>query len=162
MSHPLAIPAYRPRRTWPLGNRDLAGWTVKLYAMTASGAALAEATLEAAWSHALEAVQPPESAATPYGFLLVHEGNAGVWLLVDLWAADILEHHLFRAPLDDPTHFGPAPFQASAACVWELEVVLHERDAWVRHVLSRPEQPEFERYLKDVREVGLEESSGDL
>jgi hypothetical protein len=33
-------------------------------------------------------------------------------------------------------------------CVWELAIVAHERDAWVRHMLA-PGQPDLDGYLAD-------------
>ncbi len=33
-------------------------------------------------------------------------------------------------------------------CVWELPPILHERDAWVRHMLA-PDAPDLDAYLAD-------------
>ncbi|WUF40610.1 hypothetical protein OHO28_41960 [Streptomyces europaeiscabiei] len=33
-------------------------------------------------------------------------------------------------------------------CVWELQPIQHERDAWVRHVLA-PEVPDLDAYVAD-------------
>ena len=33
-------------------------------------------------------------------------------------------------------------------CVWELPPLLHERDAWVRHMLT-PDAPDLDAYLAD-------------
>ena len=82
-----------------------------------------------------------------YGFVTIHFGDS-IWLLVDLWQDDILCHFLFRSDYDNPTHFQDGPDDGTAACVWELEVIKHERDAWVRHVMSR-EEADFENYLAD-------------
>jgi hypothetical protein len=33
--------------------------------------------------------------------------------------------------------------------VWDLSVVAHERDAWIRHVLASPATPNLDAYLAD-------------
>ena len=38
-------------------------------------------------------------------------------------------------------------------CVWELEATMHERDAWVKHVMSSPEDSRFEQYTRDALEI---------
>ena len=84
-----------------------------------------------------------ESAA----FLTVHLGEEAVWLLVDYWLDDLLFHQLFRADLETPTSFEQVETEGPMACVWELEVIVHERHAWVKHVLN--DSPSVEDYLKD-------------
>jgi hypothetical protein len=37
----------------------------------------------------------------------------------------------------------------SLGCVWELEVILHERTAWIDHVLNS-DADDFQAYLRDV------------
>ncbi|WTV74380.1 hypothetical protein OG885_08220 [Streptomyces sp. NBC_00028] len=46
-----------------------------------------------------------------------------------------------------PTHF-IKPELPWIGCVWELPPILHERDAWVRHLLA-PEVPDLDAYLAD-------------
>lgn len=60
-------------------------------------------------------------------------------------------------PDHDPTHgcLGVSPRKHSITpnlpwigCVWELPPILHERDAWVRHILA-PQVPDLTAYLAD-------------
>lgn len=155
---------YRPRHTWFVHSQETGPWTLKVYAMTAAQFALGQqpelstGILEAALQYASKQIekenfmkQPGNTA--PHGFLTVHEGQEAVWLLIDLWRDDILHHHLFHASLASPTSFHPKPFSGSAACVWELEVIQHERNAWVRHVLSKPEAPDYDKYQRTVLRI---------
>ena len=34
-------------------------------------------------------------------------------------------------------------------CVWEMAILWHERNAWVKHVLMKNENPDFEGYLNE-------------
>lgn len=62
------------------------------------------------------------------------------------WELDILHHRLFRADLGT-VGFDPVPPGGPTACVWELLAVDHERQAWVDHVLVKPEAPDIPGYL---------------
>ena len=148
---------FQERRTWLLGVQELNGWEIKAYAITASGADLSDGVLEAALGFVTSELQEKRleeqqlandlAPEEKLGFLILHEGAEAVWLLVDLWIGDILHHHLYRAPLDQPREFEKAWQDHSAACVWELEVIHHERNAWVEHVLRHPETPRYDQYL---------------
>ncbi|MFC7647027.1 hypothetical protein ACFQX6_45695 [Streptosporangium lutulentum] len=50
-------------------------------------------------------------------------------------------------PDDDPTNFVRLD-RSLIGCVWELPPILHERDAWVRHMLA-PGSPDLDAYLAD-------------
>lgn len=78
--------------------------------------------------------------------MTIHAGEQ-LWLLVDLWVDDILRHFLFRGRGDNPVQFVAGPPDGTSMCVWELEIVKHERDAWVEHVLTKPAKPSFPAYL---------------
>ena len=54
--------------------------------------------------------------------------------------------------LSDPVRYGPLSFEpvppgGPTACVWELAVHAHERDASVAHVLNPPDGPDYDAYL---------------
>ncbi|MEM9234805.1 MAG: hypothetical protein AAGA69_11295 [Pseudomonadota bacterium] len=70
------------------------------------------------------------------GFVILHQGNVGTWLLVHWWAhADIqLAFLAMRPPGGDQFYLqGERHFHA---CVWEQVVISHERDAWVEQVMK--------------------------
>jgi hypothetical protein len=41
----------------------------------------------------------------------------------------------------------PVPPDGPTACVWELQAIHHEFEAWIHHVLTRPAAPDFAGYL---------------
>lgn len=126
------------------------GWRIKVYGIGAEGrmppAALVDAGKEAA-STVLDRV----ASATDHhgvGFLAVHEGRGADVVFLDWWAAENeLHHHLWIAEPGRPASLrlrAPADF---VACVWDLEVIGFERDAWVRHVMEHPDDPLWEEYV---------------
>ncbi len=106
-------------------------------------------------AHAAAARMGPESEAEGgshgLGFVVLHEGEAGTWLLMDWWAhGDILCQ---RLSLDTGAGFRPADDRPLLACVWELPVIAHERGAWVRHMMRAAPSPDG--YLADRLPAGI-------
>ncbi len=89
---------------------------------------------------------------TGLGFCIVHVGEEAVWLLVDWWiTGGILCQRMLSTPLANPGVFSPVDAPA-LACVWELVITAHERDAWVGHMLTaRPDAP---AYLEAILPAG--------
>ena len=142
---------YRPRKIESVGVRDIGQWQLKVYTIKAPDQPVIDASVQAAMEFINGAIEWPSDSGC--GFVTVHFGES-IWLLVDLWADDILCHFLFRTGYENATTFGPPP-AGSMACIWELEVTKHERDAWVRHVMQQPDQPNFDAYLGDTLEVAI-------
>lgn len=146
------IAPYKARCTVMNSVREIAGWKLKVYTIHETDREIEQEILGAALQYAADHVDWPEDRKG-YGFLTIHVGNEAVWLLVDFWADDILRHFLFRAPVDHPRKFGEGPKDGTMACVWELAVFVHERDSWIKHVMSQPENPDYEVYLSDGLEI---------
>lgn len=145
--------SYRDRKTWLIDVRNLAGWRMKVYGITFNDQPITEDMVDAAVAYAEQNIAWPENDNLSCGMLTIHAGEHAVWLLVDYWVGEIVRHFLFRAPLENPTKFADGPNDGSCACVWELEVTKHERDAWVRHVLANPRNPDVDGYLNDCLEI---------
>jgi hypothetical protein len=157
MSAPMQ--AFRPRLTESLGVEETHGWSLKWYAINVEAEPMDEEIVEAAKQVVASASSVAE-ADPAVGFAIVHRGEEAVWLLPAFWRGDMLYQRTFRAPLSDPTRFeeieGP---DAPTACVWELVVHAHERDAFVAHVLSGPRGPDTAAYLSDVTRVEVREAA---
>lgn len=85
------------------------------------------------------------------GFLIVHQGRDAIFAVLESWIDEnILRHALWIAPLTDPTRFEPADQSGLNVCVWELAVLAHEREAWLRHMLTPRATQNRATYLADV------------
>lgn len=148
---------FRPRQTRPLGVRAIQGWSLKWYSINVIPEPIQPEIIAAA-EEVVAGVTPIADVAPALGFVIVHRGAESVWLLPALWRGDILYQRTFGAPLSQPTRFEEVGVSGGpTACVWELVVHAHERDAFVAHVLSRPSAPDSRAYLSDVTsvEVGI-------
>jgi hypothetical protein len=84
--------------------------------------------------------EPPQPEDHGVGFLILHYGMDGDYLLVSQWYdANMLKHWVRGAETGagGSVTFAPLVQRDLIACVWELEVIKFERDAWVRTVLAR-------------------------
>lgn len=139
-----------PRHTKMVGVKSCLGWQLKVYSISASACGVESQVIAAAMRFVKANVRWPAEQAISNGFVIVHQGEQAVWLLVHLWMQDILRQFVFVAPLNAPTEFQVSPMDGFNACVWELEVTQHERNAWVKHVLAKPAKPNVAGYLSDA------------
>ncbi|MER6950866.1 hypothetical protein ABT294_43310 [Nonomuraea sp. NPDC000554] len=141
---------HRPRAISYHGVRTVAGWTVKLYGISANDAAPRAELLHATTEIAASALPSPPRAGDRYGigFAIAHDAADYCFALVDWWSGENEIHQrLYSAPLDRPAELRPHPSQA-IGCVWELAVTDFERRAWLRHVLAAPDGPDVAAYLQ--------------
>lgn len=143
---------------------EVAGRRIKRYHVTADPAGIAPDVEKAAYAILPDLL--PEDDGTPgAAFVVLHRGgDDGAYLNAYTWAWDNALHFagavagqpVLGCPDQDPTHFVPLESRL-IGCVWELPPILHERDAWVRHVLA-PDRPDLAGYLDDSLPAG---STGD-
>lgn len=139
---------YLPRETTPLGLRTTAhGWRFKAYAMSAGGRGASPELLRAALSTAERDV-PAVGRSAGVGWLLVHAARPADFLTIAWWQDDVdLRQLYYHAPHGRPADLRPMPASA-VGCVWELDVLVHERAAWITHVLTGGR--DLEGYLADT------------
>lgn len=150
---------YKPRFIRSLQIFEVNGWYLKGYQVTLDAHTIAAEVVGAATDVAMHevAVVPQEELGA--GFLIIHEGVDGFWLLIDLWHGDILHQHTFQSPFDDPTAFSHVATGGPIACTWELEIHTHESRAFIEHVLDPVPGPNLPRYLADVLDTAPGQSN---
>ncbi len=134
-------------------------WQVKSYTITKKTSFGAETTYQAALQQLpgwLKMENSFNAQHQKHAFLITHEGTEGVFVLVNWWVGgNMLNSLIWMASRDHPEAFEQISGDGLMACVWELEVMNHERLAWLHHVLKQPHEPLFENYLKDTITVEL-------
>ena len=144
--HPFA-----PRRIEFHGIRTVGAWRLKLYSILygpgsidwdafAPGLALADAALP----------QPAiTTARAGVGFLIAHRGRTGNYTVLGWWDRENeLPLRVFVSPDGQPQSWRPSAASESI-CVWDLEILWAEREAYVATVLS-PRGGDVEGYLARV------------
>ena len=147
---PVLREPYRPRPVHFLDLWEPDGWTLKAYGLSYAHQTPGAALVVAARQRALECL-PPSGEGGNYGigFVGVHEGRDFNFVFVGWWA-DENELHLkrFLSPADEPANLREATADDSFSCVFDLQLIWFERNAWVEKVLVNPQGPNLQAYLK--------------
>jgi len=149
--------AYAPRRIAYLDLWAVEDVRLKAYGITLDGDSALDPELVVAARDGVAATVPAAAAAegedTGLGFVVVHVGTEGVWLLMHWWAHDDICCQRLGHAKAGSTQFRSVSDRPLMACVWELVVIDHERRSWVRHMLSDEADPNA--YLADRLPDGL-------
>ncbi|NAS10722.1 hypothetical protein [Poritiphilus flavus] len=147
---------YETRRIAFRESRQISGWGVKLYTITKRDSFQSELTYSSFLAALPELLKQAGNSDLPthkQAFVIVHEAREGVLILLNWWTGgEMVETEIYFSDYDNPATILPSPFADKAlVCIWEIEVFAHERKAWITHVLSRPENPDFQSYLEDAK-----------
>lgn len=125
-------------------------WRLKVYGISYHHQRPPAELLRAAKAVAAERlpVSPDGDGAHGVGFLGVHEGRDANFVFVDWWAGENeLRHHVYRSPANRPGALESVTAAGVGGCVWDLQLLWFERNAWVEKVLANPRGPDLEAYL---------------
>lgn len=152
---------YRDRIIRPLGVRTTRGWRLKAYEILYGNVPLHAAVYEDGLvAAARELPQPPVSRGRAgVGFVIFHQGRGVRYLALNWWDREneLFNRVMVRGMQEDDLWVWAR--EGEVACVWDLQVLGFERDAWVDAVLRNPEAPDVEGYLTRTLTV---ESGGEL
>lgn len=150
-----AIEFSEPYSTRPIRFLDLAeeaGWRIKVYGISVHDPRPDTALVDAAKQLAFEQLPSPATTDNRYGvaILIVHEAREGNYILLDWWFGEnMLKNFVYFSTHDDPTAFEDISPTGTMACVWELRVLSHERQAWLDTMLANENGPDVEAYLSE-------------
>lgn len=130
------------------------GWKIKVYTIAKMGKFDHPIFYEAAVKE-LEKWLKLDNSFNPsndkIGFLILHSGNEGIFSIINWWIdKHMMNSHIFLSERDDLTAFTKISGDGLAPCIWELEVINHERVAWMKHILKKAPAPNYQDYFDDV------------
>lgn len=132
----LSLPAFKAR-----------GWTLKRYAILASGRSFDEDIVLAASNEAI--LRLPEAGSLNdavenhgVGFQIIHFAQVAVVSPVFYWrwGSVLANIDQMRASWDQPTAFGDGVKEV-VGCIWEMDIVSFEIDAWKMSLLNQGGTP---------------------
>ena len=84
-------------------------------------------------------------------FLILHSGTEGIFSLINWWVGkNMLNTNIFITKPKEPSKFEKISGDGLAPCVWELEIINHERISWTNHVLKKLPEPCYNDYLNET------------
>jgi hypothetical protein len=146
---------YKPRPIRFLELWETSGWRLKIYGIAYQHPLprpeLTAAAKKVAHQRLLESANNQKTYGV--GFLGIHDGKTANFVFVDWWAEENeLHHHVYISPTDRPDMLEYVTPTGLVACVWDLQVLSFERQAWVDTVLKNP-SPDLEAYLQSRLEA---------
>lgn len=159
MAHAVEVSeAYRPRATHFLGLWEFHDWRLKAYTISPAGVEPAQELIEAARALAEDRIAESAGSGENYrvGYVGVHAGKTGNFVFIDWWSNENeVYHHVYASSAEQPTDFQYLTPTGASACVWDLQLIWFEREAWVASILSRPEAPDIDAYLATTTHVDV-------
>lgn len=132
---------------------ELNNWKVKVYTISKSGEFdhpdyyLNVVRQLPNW---LEMKNSFNSEKSGIAFLILHDGSGGIFSLVNwLVGQNMLHTNIYLSEPDKSPDFELISEDGLAPCIWELEVINHERISWMENIL-KAKNPNFPKYLNDV------------
>ena len=152
------LDAFRPRTVLTLDPVARNGWHLKRYAILADGRDYADDIATAAADAALARLPDAGALENPdgnhgVGFQIIHFAQVAVVVPTFYWQwGSVLAHSdQIRAPWSNPTRFETGKTEVFG-CIWEMEIVTFEVQAWTATMLSGQGTPgaNSETYLSRV------------
>lgn len=142
---------YQDRSITFVENQTIDEICVKIYTITNREKFEANITYDSAIKQLPNWINTIKTSTIPThnnAFLMVHEAREGTLILLCWFTGEnMIETKIYYADFNTPSKIGPSVYkEKQLVCVWELEIIWHERKAWIKHVLSKPEAPDFKSY----------------
>ena len=142
--------AYEPRAFRFIGLLEIGDWKMKLYGIAWRRELPRPELVETAKVIAADHLAGETSPNYKISFIGVHDGRDACFVFVDFWGNENeLFHRVFLSRSNDPATLSPAASADSSVCVWDLRLQSFEREAWIKHVLRKPDAPDFDGYLAE-------------
>jgi hypothetical protein len=128
------------------------GWQIKLYSISAQNAFVSIDNIEQAKKYLDQWLSKSTVYSLPtykIATLILHEGKEGCFAILNWWLDENMTQNYIYLKRQQDTVFELVSDRGMSVCVWEMAVLWHERNAWVKHVLMQHEQPNFIGYLAD-------------
>jgi len=141
--------SYAPRPACFAGLHERDGWRLKVYDIVYGGGPLDESAYEAGMALVLDALpRPAVTRGRPgAGFIIRHQGRGVHYLVLCWWDRENeLPIRVWVRAMGATAKWRPASGSESI-CVWDMQVIEHERRAYIEHILARCEAPDLEGYL---------------
>ena len=130
---------FEPRPIQFLRIHEHEGWRIKLYSIALDAAAVDEDGFAQGLVLALAALPQPATTQERPGaaYCVMHQGRGADYLVLGWWDRENeMPVRVFVCPAEEDAW--RAARGSESFCVWDLQVVAFERDAYVATVLAEP------------------------
>jgi len=147
------VEPYAPRRVRSHGTREINGWRVKVYSIVRDGSPPDWSAFEPGMALAFDSLPMPAKTEGRPGlaFLIAHAGRGILYMVLCWWDRENeLPIRVWVAEHDGATAANWRAARGSeSVCVWDLDIIWHERQAYIATILAGGEEGSAEReYLE--------------
>ena len=139
----IVITPFQKRPIHYIGLKEINDWTFKCYTITAENKMVSAGQINLVISNIPNWVKKTnwvEMVNYKVGVLIIHEGREGTFAIVFWWVDEnMLQLFAYLASENSPENFELISDKGIVSCVWELEVIWFERNAWVQEVMMQNE-----------------------
>ena len=90
------------------------------------------------------------------GFLIFHVATEGIFSIINWWVGkNMLNTVVFITDPEQPEAFKKISGDGLGPCVWELEIINHERQSWMKNMLKKEPDPDYNKYLSDTISIEI-------
>jgi hypothetical protein len=151
--------AYKTRPIRFLEIYTLQDWKIKMYSISVRHTLVDAQNIENAkqllhvWLQDSE-IYPLETYKI--ATLILHEGKEGCFAIINWWISEnMLQQFVYLAKNEQPAEFKLYSNNGIFTCVWEMEVLWFEKNAWVKNILMKADKPDVEAYLDEHLNVDI-------
>lgn len=143
---------FKPRPVSYLGVHPIGDWQFKIYRMAYKESEPVDGLLDATLSNLPKWLDDNTKLNDfdhyKVGTVIIHEAKDSILTVVSWWVYEnVIQNHVYCAPFDNPIEAVDYSNKGIRFCVWELNILWHERNLWVEHVLKNADSPDWEKYL---------------
>lgn len=130
--------------------REAGGWRLRVHEITLPGETLDAEVFERGLALACDALPHPPLAVGRFGvgFVICHQGRGMDYIVLCWWARENeLPIRIFVRERAAGSNWRAAGAEQSI-CVWDIELIMRERDMYVRTILASKGEPDVRAYLQ--------------
>ncbi len=87
--------------------------------------------------------------------LIIHEYDEGCFAIINWWIDENMLQNFVYLKKNNERQFNLFSENGINTCVWEMAIWWHERNAWIKHVLSNYENPDVGGYLNNRLSINI-------
>ena len=146
---------YAPRSTRFIGILAHGDWKIKCYGISCKAENVSDTHIAFAKENLekwLSQSKITRLATYNLATLILHEGREGIFYIINWWIDEnMLQQFVYLANYNSPSELQLVSDKGIITCVWEMEILWFERNAWVEQVLMQPENPAaYDNYLNEL------------
>lgn len=149
---------YRPRKIEFQELIEINNWQIKIYTISKIGRfdyPIFYQNVLGQLHNWLKLENSFDSSHDKVAFLILHAGTEGIFSLINWWVGkNMLNTNIFLTNPEMPHRFKKISGDGLAPCIWELEIINHERISWTSNILKE-HKPNYEKYLNDTIDIEI-------